>query len=44
MDVDFTKSSQYSVNEVSRSGNALENVKEVFPNGSFVEMCIRDSA
>ena len=37
MDVDFTKSSQYSVNEVSRSGNALENVKEVFPNGSFVD-------
>ncbi len=40
MDVDFTQSRDYSIDEVYRSGNALENVKEVFPNARFVDFYI----
>ena len=36
-DYDFIKAEQIGINSVVRSGNSLENVKDVFPDAEFVE-------
>lgn len=36
-DKDYTLASEIGVNKVIRSGNSLENIKEVFPNVRFVD-------
>lgn len=39
-DKDFTQASEIGVDKVIRSGNSLENIKEVFPNVRFVDFHI----
>ena len=41
-DADFTKCENFGVDEILRSGNALENITEVFPNARFVDCYMPD--
>jgi hypothetical protein len=40
MDKDYTKADQIGINRIIRSGNALENINEVFPNARYVDFHI----
>jgi hypothetical protein len=37
MDKDFTQAEQLGIDKIIRSGNALENIDEVFPNARYVD-------
>lgn len=41
-DTDFTKCSNYGVDEILRSGNSLENVEEVFTDARYVDCYMPD--
>lgn len=40
---DYSKADIIGVNQIARSGNALENVKEVFPEAYYIDFCILGS-
>ncbi len=41
-DADFTKCENFGVDEILRTGNALENITEVFPDARFVDCYMPD--
>lgn len=41
-DADFTECENFGVDELLRTGNALENITEVFPNARFVDCYMPD--
>ncbi len=43
MDKDFTKADLIGIDRIIRSGNALENIDEVFPNARYVDFHIEGS-